>query len=272
MQVALFANNWLGWQIAQELRSAGEVIRPLVLHPPDRRRHGDAIIAAAGTEREWIMDASALDTPAGIARLRDAGAELGVSALFGYRLGTDVLTAFPNGCINVHPSLLPWNRGAYPNVWSIVDHTPAGATIHVMDERLDTGPILRQRQVAVYATDTGYSLYWRTAHAALELFADVWPAIREGRVRPLPQPPGGSSHRLRDVEAVDEIDLERRYTARELIDLLRARTFPPHAGAYFRAGGRRIYLRLELEEEEGSALWTDLDQAELAERAAGGHE
>jgi len=48
------------------------------------------------------------------------------------------------------------------------------------------------------------------------------------------------------VERIDEIDLDRTYTARELIDIVRARTFPPHRGAYFRVGQRKVYLRLQL--------------------------
>ncbi len=57
----------------------------------------------------------------------------------------------------------------------------------------------------------------------------------------------GTSHRMKDVEAIDEIDLDATYTARELIDLLRARTFPPYPGAFFLdQNGARVYLRLQL--------------------------
>jgi methionyl-tRNA formyltransferase len=51
---------------------------------------------------------------------------------------------------------------------------------------------------------------------------------------------------VRDVEEIDEIDLERKYEAGRLIDILKARTFPPYPGAFFRYRGRKIYLRLEL--------------------------
>jgi methionyl-tRNA formyltransferase len=62
-----------------------------------------------------------------------------------------------------------------------------------------------------------------------------------------PQSSGtGTFHHSRDVETIDEIQLDRNYTARELINILRARTFPPHPGAYFLDGGRKVYLRLQL--------------------------
>jgi len=52
-----------------------------------------------------------------------------VSVLFDYILKPDFLGMFPGGTINLNPALLPYNRGQYPNVWSIVEGTPAGATI-----------------------------------------------------------------------------------------------------------------------------------------------
>ena len=43
--------------------------------------------------------------------------------------------------INLHLSYLPFNRGKNPNVWSIIESTPCGATIHKIDEKIDTGKI-----------------------------------------------------------------------------------------------------------------------------------
>ena len=54
---------------------------------------------------------------------------------------------------------------------------------------------------------------------------------------------------MRDLERIDEIDLDARYRAGDLLDVLRARTFPPHKGAFFRANGKRVYVRVSLEAE-----------------------
>jgi methionyl-tRNA formyltransferase len=177
--------------------------------------------------------------------------DLGVSAFFGYLLRRGFLDLLPAGCINVHPAFLPYNRGAYPNVWSIIERTPAGVTIHYLDEGVDTGDIIAQVEVPIEPVDTGESLYRKLERAALELFKQTGPLIRSGEAPRLPQPrQEGTSHRVRDVERVDRIELDRTYTARELIDLLRARTFPPYPGAYFWSAGRKVYLRLQLLEEE----------------------
>jgi methionyl-tRNA formyltransferase len=58
---------------------------------------------------------------------------------------------------------------------------------------------------------------------------------------------------MSDLEGIDEIDLDATYKARALIDLIRARTFHPYPGAYFRDHGKKVFLRLELAYEEGAA-------------------
>lgn len=249
-RVILFANNRVGWRVAEQIAEAGDSIVGLVLHPPERRKFASEIVRsarAAGVADEAIFDATRLGEPDTIDALRALRAEIGVSALFGYILRRELLQLFPGGCINVHPALLPYNRGAYPNVWSIVDGTPAGVTVHYVDEGVDTGDIVAQRSVEAEPVDTGATLYARLERECIALFRDAWPAIRSGSAERTPQPStGGTTHRTRDVQCIDEIDLDRTYTARELLNVLRARTFPPFRGAYFLEGGRRVYLELGL--------------------------
>ena len=49
--------------------------------------------------------------------------------------------------INLHISLLPWNKGAHPNFWAWYDNTPHGVTIHEINQGLDTGPIIYQKEI-----------------------------------------------------------------------------------------------------------------------------
>jgi len=245
-RILFFGNNWVGWQVVDWLRTQGGQIVGLVLHPPERRRYAAEIIQAAGIKQAQIFDGAQLQEPAVLEAIKTLRPDLGVSALFGYILRRELLDLMPNGCINVHPAMLPYNRGAYPNVWSIVEDTPAGVTIHFMDEGVDTGDIIAQRQVPVEPVDTGASLYHKLEQTCIELFQETWPLIRSSQAPRIPQPQGGTFHRTRDVARIDEIDLDRTYTARELINILRARTFAPYPGAYFRDGQRRVYVQLRL--------------------------
>ncbi len=248
MRILFLGNNWVGWQIVSCLREQGEEIVGVVIHSPEKRKYGEEIIGSAGVAPSCVFDGSCLRQPETLEAIKALRPEMGVSALFGYIIRQDVLDLFTAGCLNVHPALLPYNRGAFPNVWSIIEGTPAGVTIHYIDAGIDTGDIIAQQQVSVETFDTGGSLYRKLERACVDLFIHTWPVLRSGRVTRTPQPAqAGCEHRTRDVELVDEIDLDRTYTARELINILRARTFPPYSGAYFRQDGRRIYLSLQLD-------------------------
>jgi methionyl-tRNA formyltransferase len=203
---------------------------------------------AAGLPEQQVFDGSRLREPEIVERVRALDPEVGLSVQFGYILEPSFFEIFPRGCLNLHSSLLPYNRGAHPNVWSIVEGTPAGVTLHAIDSGVDAGPILAQREVEVEPVDTGKTLYHKLERAALELFVEAWPSFKEGRLVPRDQAvQEGSAHRVRDLESLGEIDLDRASTPREVLNLLRARTFPPYPGAYFVQDGRKVHVRIELE-------------------------
>lgn len=254
MRVLFLGNGWIGTRVATCLSAQGDEIVGAVLHPTARRSHGDALLEALALPPERIVDGARLREPDVLATLAGFGAEIGVSAMFGHILRRDLLDLLPAGCVNLHPSYLPYNRGAHPNVWSIVEGTPAGATLHWVDEGVDTGDIIAQRAVPVDPADTGETLYRKLERACVTVFDEAWPLVRAGCAPRRPQPrDAGTTHRVADLARLDEIDLDRRYTARELIDLLRARTFPPHRGVCITDGGRRLHLRLELHDADDDA-------------------
>ncbi len=250
MRVLVLCNNWLGWQIVRWLRAQAEdELVGVVLHPLRVRTYGEEILAAARlASSDIIEDGSTLNSPDAIERLRRFHADVAVSVLFNYVLTPSVFQLFPSGAVNLHPSYLPYNRGQYPNVWSLVEGTPSGVTLHYIDEGIDTGDIIAQQHVPIEPMDTGESLYGKLAQAALTLFVKTWPRLRAGTAGRQPQREPGTSHRARDVDQIDAIDLNRWYRASDLINLLRARTFPPHSGAYVTVQGRRIALSLSLTE------------------------
>ncbi|MGA7991374.1 MAG: formyltransferase family protein [Thermoanaerobaculia bacterium] len=236
--------------MASWLKGRGTEIVGVVVHPPERRRFAEEVVQSTGVEPSAVFDGSRLRKPGFVSGLRELNADIGVSVSFGYILAREVLEIFPAGCINVHTGFLPYNRGAYPNVWSIVDRTPAGVAIHYIDEGIDTGDIIARRELPVEPVDTGASLFEKLEGAALSLFQETWPLLLEGRAPRIHQNPSeGTCHRVADVARIDEIDLNRNYRAGDLIDVLRARSFAPHAGAFFQSGGRRVLLSLDLRYE-----------------------
>lgn len=248
MQILYMGNNRVGWQVLQWLIGQNEQLVGLVLHPADKRRYGQQLMSAANLPPERIFDATTLRDGATLDAIVRLKADIALSVYFGYILKQEFLRLFPQGVINLHPSFLPYNKGAYPNVWSIIDGTPAGVTLHYIDERVDTGDLIAQMEVQVTETDTGETLYNKLEETAIRLFQKTWPQIKAGKAIRSPQPPDGTMHQIRDVKAIDRIDLDATYTGRYLLNLLRARTFGHYPSAYFLdQHGKRVYVRVDLE-------------------------
>ncbi|MDP2660596.1 MAG: formyltransferase family protein [Dehalococcoidia bacterium] len=178
--------------------------------------------------------------------------DIGVSVLWHKRIPAHVLSAVPRGFVNLHPSYLPYNRGEMPATWSIIEGTPAGVTLHWMSEELDAGPIIERVEVPKRPTDTAWTLYNRCLEVGESVFYHQWPRIKNGTAGSYPQPPlpaGVSPYHRRDsVQAVDRIPVEHSASMLYLLNLLRARTWSEHGGAYFMADGKKVYVRVQLEE------------------------
>ncbi|HUI47062.1 MAG TPA: formyltransferase family protein [Acidimicrobiia bacterium] len=233
MRTVLLANNRLGARIAALLHERGE-LQALVLHPPDLRTEAGAFERLPVDTYVW---------PDGLAAVERDRPECLLSVLFAYKVPPEWLALASWRACNLHPALLPFNRGSAPNAWPLVDGTPAGTTLHVMDAAIDTGAILCQRAVETTPSDTAFSLYRRLEDASFDMFREVWPDLRSRE--PKPQAPGGTSHRLADLARLDLNDDDLA-----VVDKLRARTFPPH-GAEFTRDGRRYRARIEIEPLDG---------------------
>jgi methionyl-tRNA formyltransferase len=249
MRIVYLGNNLTGLNVLKWLVGRNELIVGLAVHPDERAKYKNEIITTSGLKNTQIFNGNCINRPETVTQIRTLQPDIILSVFFGYRLGSEVLNIPPQGCINLHPAYLPFNRGVYPNVWAIIDGTPAGVTLHYMDEGFDTGDIIAQKKVPVNFHDTGESLYHRLEHACVELFKETWPEIKSGKNLRMQQASAGIYHSKKDVEVMDRIDLDRDYKSRDLINILRARTFYPYRGAFVEIEGKKIFLHLELKEE-----------------------
>jgi len=100
---------------------------------------------------------------------------------YGYRyiLPYEVLRHFSGRAINLHISLLPYNRGADPNFWSFVDNTPKGVSIHYMDTGLDTGKVITQKKINFDASKESFATSYNTLQVEIrKLFKSCWQEIK----------------------------------------------------------------------------------------------
>lgn len=143
------------------------------------------------------------------------------------------------GCVNCHSSLLPKHRGPNPFQAAILaGDSETGITFHVIDEGIDTGPILAQHRIPVTHNDTAGSLVRRTSNLAAEKLPDLLSQIEREGLQGVVQPSDGASY---DKKLTDEeLFVDWKRPAEELDRMVRA-CFP-FSIARCRYKGKTIFI------------------------------
>ncbi len=111
---------------------------------------------------------------------------------FGQILPAAILEIPPQGVLNVHASLLPRWRGASPIQGALLaGDAVTGVTIMKLDEGMDTGPLLAQRETPVGPEETAGEIEARLARVGAQLLTEALPAYLAGALQPEPQSPEG---------------------------------------------------------------------------------
>lgn len=121
---------------------------------------------------------------------------------FGYRhiLKQKQIEKFGCPIFNLHISYLPYNRGAHPNFWSFYENTPAGVTIHLIDEGVDTGPIVSQRHVKFDKKDDTFIKTYKVLIREMEyLFLSLIDPLLSNKWVAKSQKGVGSHHNIKDL-------------------------------------------------------------------------
>lgn len=215
-----------------------------VLTQPDRRRgRGQRLspspVKAAADPSVPLAQPETLKTPEGRAELAAWHPDVLVVVAYGLILPQAALDIPRLGCVNVHASLLPRWRGAAPIERALLagDET-TGVTIMLMDEGLDTGPTLLQRQVAIDPVDTGASLRARLAALGAPLLLEALEGLASGALQARPQPAEGVTYarKLEKREAlidwsVPAAEVERQVRALQPWPVAETARSDPRSGA-----------------------------------------
>lgn len=175
------------------LHAAGHLIVGVVSQPDRRRGRGKQLMPSPVKVRALELELPVF-TPERIRRdetcqqqLAMLGADASVVVAFGQILPTAVLQQPPLGCWNGHGSLLPRWRGAGPVQWSILEgDSETGVGVMAMEEGLDTGPVLLERQLSIGVLENAHALAHRLSRLTAELMVEAMPLIE--RVGPGSEP------------------------------------------------------------------------------------
>lgn len=197
-----------------------------------------------------LLQPKSINNPAAVEHLRSLGLDLLVTAAFGQLLRPVILNLPRLGCINVHASLLPHYRGAAPIPWALIHgEEETGVTTFLMDEGMDTGPILLQRRVEVGPEETAGELEGKLARLGAELAVETVEKFWRGEIVPRPQPPGGT---LAPKVHREDGRIRWEWDAQRIHNLVRG--LSPKPGAFTTWQGQLVkILRTRVMEEETQA-------------------
>ena len=180
-----------------------------------------------------------LKTPEFKETLKSLSPDLIAVAAYGKILPATVLDAPPLGCVNVHASLLPSYRGAAPINWAIAKgEKKTGVTIMQIDEGLDTGDILAQREVRIGDEETAEQLSKRLSRDGAQLLLETVDRIAKNEISPVKQDPAVATYAPLLSRKDGEVDWNR--DAEEIRNLVRAMT--PWPCAHTTLGGKNLKI------------------------------
>jgi folate-dependent phosphoribosylglycinamide formyltransferase PurN len=169
-------------QVVNRLRGRSSSLLPL---RQLARRYGIPIFSTRNPNSDGIVD-----------RIRSLDPDLIVICYFDHVVRRPLIEIPRCGVINIHPGLLPLNRGPVPNIWAVIDDCDrVGASVHYVDgETLDTGPILKLEALKRDPGDSVLSLDCRLLSLGARMTIDVIAQIENGSARAVPQDPGAGQY------------------------------------------------------------------------------
>lgn len=145
-------------------------------------------------------------------------------------LKKDILTSAPMGVLGFHPSKLPKNRGRHPLIWALaLGLKKSASTFFFMDEGIDSGEILSQKDFDILSTDDAKILYDKFVNVALLQIEEFLPKLEKKNYQTIKQNYEASNIWRKRVKTDGKIDF--RMTSQAIYNLVRALT-KPYVGAH----------------------------------------
>lgn len=181
--------------------------------------------------------------------------DLAITIAYGNFIPSHFLDSLPLKCLNIHYSLLPQLRGAVPVQMAILQGlTETGVTIQVMEETMDTGPIIASEKVPIAPDETTPSLKQKLIPTGKDLLMRVLPKWVSGEIAPIEQNPEKATYCYMEDISKEKAEIDWATMNPEYIEQM-IRAFQPWPIAWTKLPDER---RLRIFQAEISQIRTDL--------------
>lgn len=236
--------------ILKFIKNKGVKPKALLISPEKKASHGQELIELCShLEESSIFKGDEFKKDKSIKKLQSLDLDYIISIHFPYIYPKSILDIPKNGIINLHPAYLPFNRGWHTPTWAIYEDTPFGATLHFIEEGLDSGDIINREKLEKKPEDTAHSLYNKVLEVEKKLFKDSWDDLVNFEYKRIPQPlQKGTKHTKDDIKKIQKIDLNEKVEVEELIKKLKALTTNKISEApYFQKDGKIYRVQINIE-------------------------
>lgn len=204
-----------------------------------------------------VLQPQRIKRPEAVEELKQYEADVFVVAAFGQILSKEILEMPKYGSLNIHASLLPKYRGSSPIQWAVINgEEKTGVTIMQMNEGIDTGDILYQKEIPIDEEETGESLFEKLSELGAKAIVEALPLLEAGSLTPIPQDEALATHTVMLKKEMGQLDFHK--TAEELERLIRGLNSWPSAYTYLNGKQLKIWKAKVCEGDPKSACGTIL--------------
>ena len=247
MKFAFAGDRKISCSILEFIITKGFTPSALFISDFNKASHDEELIQISGLDEPLIFRGNEFKNPQSLELLMNLDLDYIFGIHFPYIIPSEVLSIPKIGVVNLHPAFLPYNKGWHTPSWAIIEGYPYGATLHFMDEALDEGDIIHQKEIEVYPIDTANSLYKRVLKLEEEVFFEAFDALSSLCPKRIKQVEKGTSHQKKELKALQEISISENSNPIDLIHKIRALTTnDKDEAAFFIVDNKKIGVQINL--------------------------
>jgi methionyl-tRNA formyltransferase len=247
MRYAFAGDRKVAVEILSFIIRKGFTPAALFVSDDSKATHSSELIELANLNEEFVFKGTQCIHENALKILSSLSLDYIIGIHFPYIISKDLLEVPQVGFINLHPAFLPFNKGWNTPSWAILDGTPYGATLHFMEEKLDAGNIILQKEIQVDFCDTANTLYQKVLDLEFEVFKDSFQQLLSLNPKSYKQTVEGTSYKKSDLKSVQRLNLENNISVGELLNKLKGLTTNNiNEAAYVEYEGKKIALQIKL--------------------------
>ena len=230
--------------VLEELRNSGILVKLVVSRPDRKAGRGKTstptpVSDYARSEKLPLITPASWKDGTALAGVGQIGSQIIIVAACGVLLPTALLNLPEHGVLNIHPSLLPAYRGPSPVVTAVLEGVGVtGVTVMELNEGLEMGPIVAQREVKIDKSESTENLEKRLFAIGAELLINILPGWSSGEILGLKQNEEQATYTKRFNKSDGQIDWNQ--TTETIINQIRA--FDPWPSTYVMWNGRILKI------------------------------